>query len=146
MSLFDSITSAFGQQPNAEGANTSTSLVQGVLEHINNQPGGLNGLIQQFHDKGLGDVVSSWIGDGQNLSISPDQLSGVLGDGALGRIAQKAGVTPEQASNALSQILPHLVSKATPDGAPPEGNATLNVASVLGSLSGLFGGGAPKQS
>jgi uncharacterized protein YidB (DUF937 family) len=143
MSLFDSITSAFsGQQAGSGSANASTSLVQSVMEHINNQPGGLNGLIQQFREKGVGDIVSSWVSNGQNLPISSDQLSSVLGSGPLAQIAEKAGITPDQASSALSQILPHVVNHATPDGAPPEGGA-LNMSSVLGSLgslAGLFGG------
>jgi uncharacterized protein YidB (DUF937 family) len=49
-----------------------------ALELLKNHPGGISGLVQQFHDKGLGDVVNSWVSTGQNLPISADQIKSVL--------------------------------------------------------------------
>jgi uncharacterized protein YidB (DUF937 family) len=49
-----------------------------------------------FHEKGLGGIVSSWIGTGQNLPISADQLQNVLHSGALQQAAQSAGIDPSQ--------------------------------------------------
>jgi uncharacterized protein YidB (DUF937 family) len=141
MSLFDSLSSALGQK--AEGG-TAPSLLQGVMEYVNSQPGGLNGLVQQFREKGAGDIVSSWISSGPNQPISPEHVASVLGDGPLGEIAQKAGISPEQASAALAQLMPHVVDKATPDGQEPDQGQKLDFGSLIGSLSGLFGS-APKQ-
>ena len=42
--------------------NSSNPLATSLLQMINNHPGGLSGLVQSFHDKGLGDLASSWIG------------------------------------------------------------------------------------
>ena len=39
--------------------------ISAALEMLKNHPGGLSGLVQQFHDKGLGDVVTSWVGTGR---------------------------------------------------------------------------------
>jgi uncharacterized protein YidB (DUF937 family) len=55
-------------------SSTSNPLAAGVMQRIDNQPGGLSGLTQQFHDKGMGGLVSSWVGTGQNLPISADQI------------------------------------------------------------------------
>jgi uncharacterized protein YidB (DUF937 family) len=125
-------------QGSSEQSGQSPALVQAALEFINNQPGGLQGLVRQFQEKGAGDIISSWIGTGQNQTIAPEQLQQVLGDGAIGQIAQKAGISSDQISGLLSQVLPHVIDKATPSGEVPQGG--LNAASVLGALGGLFGG------
>jgi uncharacterized protein YidB (DUF937 family) len=137
MGLLDTVTSLLGQG-SSEQSGQSSALIQAALEHINSQPGGLQGLIQQFQEKGAGDIISSWIGAGPNQPIAPEQLQQVLGDGAIGQIAQKVGLSGEQVSGLLSEVLPHLVDQATPSGEVPQGGG-INAAQVLGALSGLFG-------
>ena len=139
MSLLDSIGSLLNKSP--EGGGGQQALIATALEFVNNQPGGLNGLIQQFKDKGAGDIISSWVGNGENQPISPDTLHNVLGSDAVTSIASKAGIAPEQVTGLLSQILPHVVNAATPEGeVPAEGqlNST-TVLGALGSLTSLFG-------
>jgi uncharacterized protein YidB (DUF937 family) len=137
MSLLDTLASSFGNS-SSQGGAAPAGLVAAAMEFVNNQPGGLNGLIQRFHENGAGDIVSSWIGNGENKPISPDTLTNVLGSGAVGEMAQKAGVSGDQLSGMLAAVLPHLVDKATPNGeVPAEGQ--LDLTSVLGSLGGLAG-------
>lgn len=137
MSLLDTLASSFGNS-SSQGGAAPAGLVAAAMEFVNNQPGGLNGLIQRFHENGAGDIVSSWIGNGENKPISPDTLTSVLGSGAVGEMAQKAGVSGDQLSGMLAAVLPHLVDKATPNGeVPPEGQ--MDLTSVLGSLGGLAG-------
>ncbi|WP_408360192.1 YidB family protein [Paraburkholderia sediminicola] len=140
MSLLDTIGSLVGKSPEGGGQQ---ALVSAALEFVNNQPGGLNGLISSFKEKGLGDVVSSWVSNGENQAISPDALHSVLGSDVVTNLAAKAGVQPDQVTGLLSQILPHVVNAATPDGeVPAEGklNST-TVLGALGGLSALFGKG-----
>ncbi|CAH2776284.1 MAG: FIG00454267: hypothetical protein [uncultured Paraburkholderia sp.] len=140
MSLLDTLGSLVGKSPEGGGQQ---ALIAAALEFVNNQPGGLNGLIQRFQEKGLGDVVSSWVSNGENQPIAPDALHSVLGSEAVTSLAAKAGVQPDQVTSLLSQILPHVVNAATPDGeVPAEGrlNAT-TVLGALGGLSALFGKG-----
>jgi uncharacterized protein YidB (DUF937 family) len=134
MSLLDTVSSLLGNS-SPEG---NQNLVQAALEFVNNQPGGLSGVVQQFHDKGAGDVVNSWISNGENQAISPETLSNVLGSDALSGIAQKAGVSPDQVSGLLAQVLPHVINHATPDGQVPA-DGQVDVSSVLGALSGSGG-------
>jgi len=101
------------------GGNSSP-LLSGLLQMINNQPGGLAGFLQSFHDKGLGSVVSSWVGTGQNLPISADQISHVLGSDQLKSLATAAGMSPDAAGSSLSQLLPMLVDHLTPNGQMPQ--------------------------
>ena len=142
MSLLDTIGSLFGNSPQGSGGGTQQTLVAGLLEFINNQPGGLNGLIQRFRENGAGDIISSWIGTGENKAIAADTLYNVLGSETVTNMAAKAGVEPEQVTGLLSQVLPTVVDAATPNGeVPADGKLdTSNLSGVLGALSGLFGG------
>jgi uncharacterized protein YidB (DUF937 family) len=94
------------------------------MQMINNQPGGLEGLVQQFHDKGLGGLVSSWVSTGQNLPISADQLQHVLGSEQVKELAARAGISSETASSHLTQLLPMLIDKLTPNGQLPDASAS----------------------
>ncbi|WP_408525439.1 YidB family protein [Paraburkholderia fungorum] len=133
MSLLDTIGSMLGKSPEGGGQQ---ALISAALEFVNNQPGGLNGLIDRFKEKGLGDVVSSWVSNGENQPIAPDALHSVLGSETVTNLAAKAGVQPDQVTGLLSQLLPHVVNAATPEGeVPAEGK--LNATTVLGALGGL---------
>jgi uncharacterized protein YidB (DUF937 family) len=99
--------------------------------------GGLGGLADKFNQAGLGDVISSWIGKGENLPISADQLSNVLGNDTLSSIASQLGVDPAQASGQLSQMLPGLIDKLTPHGTAPAGGLG-NAGDLMGMLGGLL--------
>jgi uncharacterized protein YidB (DUF937 family) len=83
--------------------------------------GGLGGLGQLFEQAGMGAQMQSWVSTGQNLPISPDQLSRVFGADGLSQIAEAAGMSQKDAADQLSQILPNLVDGLTPRGSLPLG-------------------------
>ena len=89
---------------------TSNPLASGLLRMIQNQPGGLEGLVQSFHDKGLSAVAASWVGNGENQPISADQVHQVLGSEQVQALAAKAGISPDMASSAIAQLLPRIVN------------------------------------
>ena len=95
---------------------SSNPMVASVMQLINNHPGGLPALIQQFHDKGLGDIASSWVGNGQNLPVSADQIHQVLGSSMVQQLAAKAGISPQDAGSKLAEFLPMIVDHLTPQG------------------------------
>lgn len=128
MSLFDQIGGLLGGNEQAGGA---LQAVSSLLE----QQGGVAGLVQQFQQGGLSEVVSSWVGTGQNLAISPEQIQAVLGSGPVADIAAKLGISPAEAASTVSQWLPQIVDKLTPNGQlPAEGG------DVLGQAASLLGG------
>ncbi|MGB9236541.1 MAG: YidB family protein [Terriglobales bacterium] len=110
---------------------TSNPLASGLLQMIQNQPGGLQGLVQNFHDKGLGAVAQSWVGDGQNQPISSDQVHQVLGSDQVKELAAKAGISPDMAGGAIAQLLPGIIDKLTQNGQVPAHN---NVMDMVGGL------------
>ena len=82
-------------------------------------------------------MVGSWIGSGQNQSISGEQLSNVLGPDAITSLAEKLGVSPDAAASQLSSVLPGLIDHLTPHGQAPESGLG-NSSDLMGMLSGLL--------
>lgn len=117
--LDDVVNAASGGQ--GQSNPQSSQMLGHVLDMIKNHPGGISGLVQSFHQNGLGGVVSSWIGTGQNQPISGEQLESVLGSQQVANLAAKAGISPDQAKAALSQILPQVMDKLSPNGQLPQG-------------------------
>jgi uncharacterized protein YidB (DUF937 family) len=105
------------------GQNLQGMLMQMVLGMIQNQPGGLGGLLGKFQQAGLTEQAASWVSTGQNLPISGNQLEAALGADEIGSIAQQLGVSSGEASGALANLLPGLVDRLTPQGQVTEGNA-----------------------
>lgn len=140
MSLLDTLGSLLGGSSQEGGGQQQ--LIAAATEFVNNQPGGLNGLVEKFQQGGLGDVVQSWVGNGENQAVSADQLQNVLGSDAVAGLAQKVGLQPDQVSGLLAQVLPHVVNAATPNGEVPAGGQVSgeSVLGTLGSLASLFGG------
>lgn len=135
MGLLDSLSQIAGQaMSSGQGQN---SLLQVVLGMVQNQQGGLGGLVQALQNKGLGDVAASWVGKGENLPISGDQLQSVLGSDLVSGLASKFGMSSEQLSGQLSQMLPQVVDKLTPDG-EVESDGGLDMGKAMGMLQGLF--------
>jgi uncharacterized protein YidB (DUF937 family) len=91
-----------------------------VLNNIVEKHGGLQGVVNEFEQNGLGATVKSWVGTGPNQSISPDQVQQVLGPDLLQQLSQKSGLSVQDLTQKLSQVLPQAVDKATPDGAIPK--------------------------
>lgn len=143
MGLLDAVLGSVlgGGQPQAQGGGGGAgALMQIVAAMLANQGGGagagaglggLAGLAEQFQRGGLGDVMNSWIGTGQNLPVSPDQLGGVLGGDLLSQITQHTGMSQGDVLGQLSQVLPQMVDKMTPEGRIPDGGLG-DIGAILG--------------
>jgi uncharacterized protein YidB (DUF937 family) len=139
--LDDILKSALGGQSGAS-ANQAGSLVQGVLDALDDpKVGGVSGLQQSFQRQGLGDVISSWIGTGSNRSITADQVTGTLGRERVDQIARSAGLSAAVAPAILASVLPALIDKLTPDGQVPQQAALAGRGkSILEGITSAFGG------
>jgi uncharacterized protein YidB (DUF937 family) len=117
----DILNSALGMLKGRQ-EGTGGGLVEGALAMLqDNGQGGLQGILKAFTDKGMGEAVASWVGTGQNLPISADQLTSVLGTERVQAMAKAAGVSTEDASGKLASLLPQIVDSLTPNGRIPEG-------------------------
>ena len=147
MGLLDSVLGSVlggGGQRQQGGADLLMQIVAGML--ANRQGGGGGGLADlasQFQRGGLGDVMSSWVGAGQNQPISPDQLGGVLGGDMLSELTQRTGMGQGDLLGQLSQMLPQMVDRATPEGRIPEGQCLGRRQATL--IEGAAGGFQPRR-
>jgi len=134
MGFLDKIASVLSNKI-SDGENQG-GLFEQVISLINNpETGGLSGLVSRFEKGGLGDIVSSWVGTGENAPITGDQIADVLGLDKIKEIAGKLGISDGQVSNGLASLLPQVVDRLTPDGKVPEGGM---LESGLNALIGKF--------
>lgn len=122
MGLLDAAISAVSAKLSNQLGGAGGNAVESVLAMLgNSQNGGIESLMQNFKDKGLGDIIASWVGTGSNLPISPDQVACALGHDQVRQYAQQTGATPDAAAASLAQLLPGLIDKLTPNGTLPAG-------------------------
>ncbi len=99
----------------AVGAEMAT-VVNGLIE----KHGGIQGIVAQLEQQGLGATARSWIGTGPNQPISPDQIHHAFGSDIVAQLAAKVGLSPDVLAGKLSQVLPQAIDKMTPAGTVPK--------------------------
>jgi len=112
-SLGGSLKGALGQVVAAE----APALISAVLAKTD--LGSLNGLVAQLQASGLGPQVQSWLGDGKNMSITPDQLKAALSNQQVQQLAQHFGIPVDAVLKLLAEHLPATVDQASPNGTLP---------------------------
>lgn len=111
MSLLDSVKGFVGND-----AVENAGLAGHVMSLVNDpRIGGVSGLVQKFHEHGLGGIAESWIGGGANQPVTAEQITAVIGQEHIEAIAGKIGVPPAEASAKLAEYLPMLIDKLTPE-------------------------------
>lgn len=136
MGLLDQVVGALANGQSAQG----NPLLDIVMQLVNNpQTGGLTGLVAKLQQGGIGDIVNSWVSTGQNLPVSGEQLQSALGGDMLGQIAAQLGVSPQQASGGLADLLPQVIDGLTPNGQLPQGGDMLTQGLDMLKKGGLFG-------
>ena len=123
MGLLDSVTGALGGQAG------------GGLADLLQAQGGIGGLVEKFSANGMGDMAASWVGKGANLPVSPEQIAQVIGQGPIADFARSVGISPEQAAETISGLLPQAIDKLTPNG------EVAGAEDLLGQLAGNLPGG-----
>jgi uncharacterized protein YidB (DUF937 family) len=91
------------------------SVVNSVLE----KHGGVQGVVNEFERNGLGPTVRSWVSTGPNQPVSPEDVQRALGPELLQQLSQKSGVSVQDLSRKLAEVLPQAVDKMTPNGTIP---------------------------
>ena len=104
-------------KPNPQQQSSNPS--QEEVDHGGGLLGGLGGLLDRFQKGGQGPAIDSWIGHGPNQPVSPGQLGSALGPDIIKTLAQKSGMSEEDLTRQLSQVLPGVVDKLTPQGRIP---------------------------
>jgi uncharacterized protein YidB (DUF937 family) len=92
------------------------TVVNGIIE----KHGGLQGLVSEFERSGLGNTVKSWVGTGPNQPISTADVQRALGPDLLQQLSAKSGLSVQDLTDKLAQVLPQAVDRMTPDGSIPK--------------------------
>jgi uncharacterized protein YidB (DUF937 family) len=111
MGLFDGLS---GMLENA--LSSQAGGLSGLMSQAFANFGGLDGILTKLNEAGLGPQVNSWLGKGDNMPLTADEISSVLGNAQLQEIAAKLGVPMDQVSHLLATHLPTAVDQASPDG------------------------------
>jgi len=104
-------------QSNSDDATTGID-TDAISNALGNIFGGENGLdlssiISKVTDGDLGETISSWLGSGENMPISMDSITDLLGSDKISEFASQLGLSEDSAKGALSDAIPDLVDKAT---------------------------------
>lgn len=134
MGLLDALSKGLGGARTGGAPGGQDVLVKTIIGML--AGGGLQQLVSSFQQKGLGDVVGSWVSKGENLPISPDQIQSALGPDQLSRMSQQTGLDAGSLAGQLSKLLPGVVDKLTPDGGLPKEGVRQDMLGDL--LKGLF--------
>ena len=92
----DSITNALGSLLGGENGLDLSSIVSNMT-----------------NSEELGEIVGSWLGNGENKPISMDSITDLLGTDKISEFASNLGLSEESAKGALADALPNLVDQAT---------------------------------
>ncbi|MDP3609724.1 MAG: YidB family protein [Methylophilus sp.] len=128
MGLFDSLAGGMLDKVLGEKG----AMAQVAMDMLN-QHGGLNGVLEKFKEGGLAEQAASWVGKGENLPITAEQIAGVLGNGTLAEMAAKFGIDANSLSAQIAEHLPAIVDKLTPNGEVPAESGNV-LSTVLGML------------
>ncbi|APS34482.1 MULTISPECIES: YidB family protein [Serratia] len=112
MGLFDSVLGNIL----GGGANGGKGIDYIAIMQWVEQQGGLQAILDKFRQGQFGDIVGSWLGNGENQPITGDHVQQALGSDAINQLAEKLGVDPAQASSTIAQFLPTVADAASPNG------------------------------
>jgi uncharacterized protein YidB (DUF937 family) len=87
----------------------------------------IGSLVSKMDAGGLGAIAQSWLGDGGNQSISPEEVANTLGADQISAFASQLGLNEAEAAGGLSEAIPQIVDKASSGG------------SLLDSIGGVSG-------
>ncbi len=128
-------------QGNSDDATTGidTDKITGALSSIfggNGEEGGLDlsSIVSNLSNGNLGEVIGSWIGNGENAPIDAEQVTELLGSDKVEAFANELGVNVDSAKQALSDVLPNLVDKVTSE----DSNLAGDLLSKVGGLDGVM--------
>jgi len=133
MDIMDLATKALASKLGG-AANTDSNALSSVLGSLMGGSSGngidLGDLVGKLNDGGLGDLASSWLGDGDNADISTSQVEQLLGSDKIQQAASQLGTSQGELLDGLKSMIPQMVDQSSSGG---------NLLDSVGGLSGLAG-------
>jgi len=114
MGLLDQLGGSLKNVVGSLAAAEGPAVLSALLAKTN--LGSLQGLVDQLQQAGLGEQVKSWLSDGSNMKVTPEQIRAALSSDQVKQIAQHFGVPADEALKMLADHLPGIVDQASPNG------------------------------
>jgi uncharacterized protein YidB (DUF937 family) len=111
-----SVLGGLGGGSQGQGGNLLLQVLLSLLQ----QNGGLEGVLGRLRQGGLGQQADSWVGTGQNMNISPDQLQQIFGSSTISDLAAQLGMPEAETGSTMARLLPEVINQLTPQGQVPE--------------------------
>lgn len=102
-----------------QGKVSADNASSALLSLMGDGAGGLDigAIVAKIASNGqLSSMVSSWLGDGGNETINPNQLLDVFGSEKLSQFSSTLGQNQDNAIAGLSTMLPNLLDKSSSGG------------------------------
>lgn len=81
--------------------------------------GGIGDLLKQFQEKGHTEAANSWVSNGPNKQIAPNDLASALGADQISTLTSQTGMSRDELLAGLAQQLPNVINQLTPNGRLP---------------------------
>jgi len=120
------IKQQLGDNANADSIQNA---IQGLFANSNGDFDISSIIANLSQNGGLGNIVSSWLGDGENMPIDKETIASLFGNDKISDFASKLGVDTNSATSLLSDVVPNLVDKSSSGG---------NLLDSVGGLDGAF--------
>ncbi|RXT52704.1 hypothetical protein B6S44_18290 [Bosea sp. Tri-44] len=78
--------------------------------------GGLGELLDRFKQAGQADKADSWVRQGPNQEVAPQELETAIGPDVIDALVRQTGLSKEELLSRLSQRVPEAVDRYTPEG------------------------------
>ncbi len=123
MGLLDNVVEGFSEHG---GSDEEKKLQQGLVDMLGRGgTEGFSGIARNFESQGLGHVFSSWVSNGQNQPVQPQDVQKGLGEEKVQELANRAGLPVQAALPLLAKFLPGIIDRLTPQGHLPAHNGML---------------------
>jgi uncharacterized protein YidB (DUF937 family) len=123
-----------------QGGGAVAKLLPAVLGMVSSS-GGIGGLLEKLKQGGLGDQAKSWVShDASNKPVDGQQVADALGPEQVNKLAEQAGVSPQEAASGLAQVLPEAVDQLTPAGEVPDKTPKFDLGQLQQQVAKLLGG------
>lgn len=128
----NSVLGKGSQQSDSQNTGDLSGLnIQAITQWVEEQ-GGFQVLLEKLQQGGLGNLLTSWLGQGDNQPVDTAQLQSAFDHQEVQSLADKLGTTTEGALGQLKQALPQLIDKLSSNG-------QLNLDNIGSLLGGVFG-------
>ncbi len=141
MDLLKTLAQQFIKDTNNDGNIDVTEVIGSLSGLLAGSGAGsqldLGSIVSKLQGSGLSDVASSWLGNGENLPISAEQIGNLFESDQLSSFASALNLDMNSVQSGLSNLIPQLIDQASPGGELMD-LSNLDAGGILDKLKKLF--------